>query len=256
MSPHADWLVPDWLAAGVGAVMTTRNGGASVAPFDRMNLRGGLGDDPAAVATNHATLATAIGVRPVFLNQVHGSRVVRLTRADSLPNAALHEADACITTEPGLPCVVQVADCLPVLFAVPGVAAVGAAHAGWRGLAGGVLENTLKAVCDAARCEPSAVHVWLGACIGPQRFEVGMDVLEAFGVQPAHADAARFQPHGPGKWLAHLPLLARDRLRAAGVSRITGGDWCTVKSPSRFFSYRRDGLTGRMAALVWIHPLG
>jgi YfiH family protein len=144
---------------------------------------------------------------------------------------------------------VQVADCLPVLFAAPG--AVGAAHAGWRGLAGGVLEATLARMCESAGCKPDEIQCWLGACIGPQAFEVGADVLEGFGVQPAAADPLRFKPLPAGKWLANLPLLARDRLAAAGVAQVSGGTWCTVQERSRFFSYRRDGVTGRMAAAVW-----
>ena len=155
-------------------------------------------------------------------------------------------------------CTVQVADCLPVLFAAPGGRAVGAAHAGWRGLAGGVVEATVDAVCAAAGCSPSDLDAWLGACIGPQHFEVGADVLDAFGALPdnAHQSASaarsRFRPSRPDKWLADLPRLARDRLAAAGVARISGGSWCTVADASRFFSYRRDGITGRMAAAVWI----
>ncbi len=256
MSLHPDWLLPDWQAPGAGALMTTRLGGASAAPFDSFNLGAAVGDDPASVAANRASLALAIGARPVFLKQVHGSRVVRLSIADAQADASLHEADASITTEPGVACAVQVADCLPVLFAAPGGAAVGAAHAGWRGLAQGVLEATVKAVCQAAHCEPVEVQAWLGACIGPRQFEVGADVLEAFGANPTHADVARFQARNqarkPGQWLANLPLLARDRLAAAGVSRISGGHWCSVEAPSRFFSFRRDHVTGRMAAVVWI----
>ena len=248
-----EWLVPDWQAPGVGALMTTRAGGVSAAPFDSLNLRAAVGDDAVVVAHNQRLVAQAIGATPVYLNQVHGREVVRLTAADARPGAAIHTADASITTEPGIACAAQVADCLPVLFAAPGARAVGAAHAGWRGLALGVLEATLHRVCEAAGCEPREVQAWLGACIGPTRFEVGPDVLAAFEAMPG---SARFRPHGPGKWLADLPGLARDRLRAAGVLDVSGGSWCTVSAPSRFFSFRRDRVTGRMAALVWIERLG
>src|SRR6185369_16553725 len=179
---HPDWLDPDWHAQGVGAVMTTRRGGFSAAPFDSMNIRPHIGDDDDAVDSNQVLLAQSIGATPVYLNQVHGATVVRLTAADLKPGARIHDADASVTTERLIGCTAQVADCLPVLFAAPG--AVGAAHAGWRGLAGGVLEATLKAVCEAARCGPGSVHAWLGACIGPDRFEVGADVLEAFHASP------------------------------------------------------------------------
>jgi YfiH family protein len=247
----ADWLRPDWDVAEVGALMTTRRGGVSAGPYASMNLRDGLGDDAAAVAQNRHRYEQAAGVRPVLLNQVHGARVVRLGAVDRAGGAALHDADASVTTEPDLACAVQVADCLPVLYAVPGGRAVGAAHAGWRGLAGGVVEATLAALCDAAACDPAEVRVWLGACIGPRRFEVGADVLQAFGADPAGNGHRRFRPHVPGKWLADLAGLARDRLEAAGVSRIHGGRWCTVEDASRFFSFRRDRLTGRMVAAVW-----
>ena len=252
MPLHADWLVPDWQASGVGAVMTTRAGGNSVAPFDTFNLRDGLGDAAGCVAANRATLARAIGAAPVFLDQVHGVRVVRLTRADALPGAQLHRADAGVTTEPGVACAVQVADCLPVLFAAPDGRGVAAAHAGWRGLAGGVLEATVQAVCDASGCQPADLQAWLGACIGPKQFEVGGDVLDAFGASAGAAALRHFVPSTAGKWLADLPGLARDRLNVAGVRAVSGGAWCSVSDASRFFSYRRDRVTGRMAALVWI----
>jgi YfiH family protein len=141
-----------------------------------------------------------------------------------------------------------VADCLPVLLAAPG--AVGAAHAGWRGLAGGVLEATVGALCEAAGCAPGQLQAWLGACIGPRRFEVGADVLQAFGADAA-SDSPRFRRHVPGKWLADLPGLARDRLQALGLQQVSGAGWCTVEDASRFFSFRRDGVTGRMVAAVW-----
>ncbi len=252
MNLHPDWLVPLWQAPGVGAVMTTRLGGVSAGPFGTLNLRDGLGDDPQAVAANLASLAQAIDVTPVWLNQLHGTRVLRLTQADVAAGRSAREADASITTETGVACAVQVADCLPVLFAAPNGRGVGAAHAGWRGLAHGVLEATVRALCEAAQCEPSQVQAWMGPCIGPRRFEVGADVLEAFGASPEAAHAARFVSHTPGKWMANLPRLARDRLQAAGVAHISGGEWCTVESPSRFFSFRRDRVTGRMAALVWL----
>ena len=250
--PHADWLLPGWQAPGIGALMTTRHGGVSQGSFQSLNLRDGLGDDPVAVRRNKALLHAAIGAQPVFLNQVHGAQVVRLYEPDGAHDAPVHTADASVTTEPGLACTAQVADCLPVLFAAPNARAVGAAHAGWRGLALGVLEATLESVCALADCAPSEVKVWLGACIGPRRFEVGADVLDAFGASPTGSAAALFVHHAPGKWLANLPQLARERLRAAGVQAITGGEWCTVEEDSRFFSFRRDGVTGRMAAAIWV----
>ena len=253
MSIHPDWLIPAWTAPGVGALMTTRHGGVSAAPFDGFNLRHQIGDAPDAVARNQASLARATGATPVYLNQVHGARVVRLDPSDAVPGAPVHDADASVTTLPGIACTVQVADCLPVLFAAPGGRAVGAAHAGWRGLAAGVLEATLREVCEAAGCGPAQVQAWLGACIGPERFEVGADVLEALADSPQGA-SRRFVPQAHGKWLADLPQLARDRLLAAGVQAVQGGGWCTVSEASRFFSFRRDRVTGRMAAVVWIEP--
>ncbi|MEO5697391.1 MAG: peptidoglycan editing factor PgeF [Burkholderiaceae bacterium] len=251
---HPDWLRPQWNVRGVAGVMTTRLGGCSVAPFDSLNLRAGIGDDPDSVARNQQVLANAVGAMPVHLNQVHGASVRRLGHADARPRAPIHTADASVTTEAGVVCAVQVADCLPVLFSAPSGRGVGAAHAGWRGLALGVLEATLREVCDAARCEAREVQVWLGACIGPRAFEVGADVVAAFAASGQSVDAPRFVPSGPGKWLADLPLLARERLLRAGVIAISGGQWCTVSEPSRFFSYRRDRVTGRMTAAVWIEP--
>ena len=227
---QADWLVPDWDAPRVRALMTTRHG-------------------------DQAQLAGVLGALPVFLNQVHGSAVVRLVAADAAPGAVVRTADGSVTTDPRIACAVRVADCLPVLFAAPHGRGVAAAHAGWRGLAGGVLEATVALLCDAAECEAAELQAWLGACIGQHSFEVGADVLAVFGTVPDAADPRCFVAHTPGKWLANLPLLARERLNAAGVSRISGGSWCTALDASRFFSYRRDGSTGRMVAAIRIDPL-
>ena len=169
---------------------------------------------------------------------------------------SLPQADASVCTEPGLACTVQVADCLPVLFAAPAARGVAGAHAGWRGLASGVLEATVEALCDAAGCAPGEVQAWLGPCIGPRRFEVGSDVLQAFGADPAGDGHAHFRPHAPGKWLADLAGLARARLRAVGVTQLSGGDWCTVEDASRFYSFRRDRVTGRMVAAIWLERRG
>jgi hypothetical protein len=214
-----------------------------------MNLGALVGDDPAAVSANRRVLAEAMDATPVFLRQVHGSRVVRLTEAET--RAGLIEADASFSTEPGIACVVQVADCMPVLLAASQGRAVAAAHAGWRGLAGGVVEAALASVCDAASCSASEVWAWIGPCIGPRRFEVGADVVEAFGSAAASRFAVSPPQDGVPKWLADLPGLASDRLKAAGVERIGGGHWCTVEDPSRFFSFRRDRTTGRMVAAIW-----
>lgn len=227
--------------------MTTRLGGGSSPPWESMNIGTAVGDDLKQVTRNRALLQQAMGAKPVFLKQVHGTRVVHLAR-EHLAQSPL-EADACVSTEPGLACLVQVADCLPVLLAAPG--GVAAAHAGWRGLAAGVVDMTVRELCRATGCDPSQIEAWLGPCIGPDAFEVGADVLEGFGVQRAGADPMRFRPSRPGKWLADLPQLARDRLAATGVTAVSGGEWCTVRDPSRFFSFRRDGVTGRMAAAIW-----
>jgi hypothetical protein len=257
VTADADWFAPEWRIARVGALMTTRAGGVSAGPYASMNIGVAVGDDREHVAANRARLAEATGAAPVFLRQVHGTRVVRVGADDAAVGATVHEADAAVTTVAGVACVVQAADCLPVLLAAPDGRAVAAAHAGWRGLAGGVVEAAVAEVSRAARCAPGELSAWLGACIGADEYEVGADVLAAFGVDPDTAAAGsvapnRFRAKGGRKWLADLPALARDRLVGAGVGRVGGGRWCTVAERDRFFSYRRDGTTGRMAAAIWI----
>lgn len=249
MAFPAGWLVPEWPApANVHAACSTREGGCSRAPYDTLNLGDHVGDDPSAVAGNRALFSRAVDARPVFMKQVHGTAgVVRLDR-DSQDGV---EGDGCWTDVPGVACTIMVADCLPVLFAAPDGARVGAAHAGWRGLAGGIIEATVRALGG----EPSALLAWLGPCIGPQAFEVGPEVKAAFEGPDAGA-AAFFNAHTDGKWLADLPGLARRRLQALGITRIYGNDggapWCTVGNPSRFFSHRRDRVSGRLAASIWL----
>lgn len=248
------WLEPKWKLPGVGALMTTRQGGVSAGPYASMNLGVSVGDDPRSVRLNRERFAQAIGATPVWLKQVHSAQVVDLDKVSSAAEPI--EADASISTRPGVACVVGVADCLPVLFAAPGARGVAAAHAGWRGLSGGVLENTVAALCHATQCAPQDLHAWMGACIGPSAFEVGPDVLQAFGADLSQPDPQRFCPQtsadGAVRWLANLPLLARDRLRAVGVGQVSGNDACTFCDAARFFSFRRDRITGRMAAAVWL----
>ena len=235
--------------------MSERDGGVSAMPWHNLNVGTAVGDLPSAVAENRRRVAAAIGGRPVWLRQVHGARVVRIGVDDV--DGEPPEADAAWTDQAGVACTVQVADCLPVLLATRDGRAVAAAHAGWRGLAAGVLQATLAAMCRGTGKTPGDVVAWLGPCIGPRQFEVGADVLRAFTADPGHPDPARFvsrlRPDGEARWLANLPGLASDVLREAGVVQIDGGRWCTVEESSRFFSFRRDGRTGRLVAAVWRH---
>lgn len=232
--------------------MSHRRGGVSQAPYDSLNLAVHVGDDPVAVAENRARFARACGLRPVRLEQVHGADVVTLQGApDGVPRA-----DGSATAVAGIGCEVQVADCLPVLIAHRGGRAVAAAHAGWRGLAAGVVEAALRRCCELADAPVAEMEAWLGPCIGPTRFEVGAEVLQAFGRSPTLAATPGFvaRADAPGKWLADLPGLARERLTAAGVRHVLGNDggdgWCTFEQASRFFSFRRDRVTGRLSAVI------
>jgi YfiH family protein len=240
-----DWIVPDWPAPeNIRAVITTRSGGVSQPPYDRLNLAEHVGDDPKAVAANRSLLRRELGLarEPLWLEQVHGCGV-----ADGDVIAAGCRADAATATRPGRVCAVLTADCLPLLLCNRDGSRVAAVHAGWRGLAGGVIEAALARFEEPAE----ALLVWLGPAIGPQAFEVGPEVREAFLAREP-ADAGAFVPNRPGHWLADLYALARNRLQRAGVGFVGGGDSCTVSEPERFFSYRRDGATGRMASLIWI----
>lgn len=237
-------LVPAWPApATVRAMQTTRAGGCSVAPWDSLNLGDHVGDDPACVLANRARLRSGLPGEPAWLKQVHGTRVVDAALSASVVN----EADAAYARQPGAVCVVMTADCLPVLFCNRAGTVVAAAHAGWRGLQAGVLEATIAAMAEA----PGELLAWLGPAIGPACFEVGDDVRTAFVGSDPEA-AAAFAPASPGKWLADIYRLAERRLRAAGLTSIHGGGRCTVSDRERYFSYRRDGVTGRMATLIWL----
>jgi len=271
-------IIPDWPApCTIGAAMSTRRGGVSRSPFDDLNLRpSGLntvGAAPEALAESAENIArwqAAIGVRPVFLQQVHGREVANLDGfsehgwGSAAPSDAAASkggqvrfpiADAAVTTRTDIACTVLVADCLPVFLTDSQGRAVAAAHAGWRGLGAGVLEATVAALCRAATCEPGDVVAWLGPCIGPSAFEVGEDVLQAFGLSRGGEPSALFafapRVDGTQRWKADLAGLAQARLRVAGVTRISASGLCTVSDPLRFFSFRRDGLTGRMAASIW-----
>jgi YfiH family protein len=247
----AQGLVPDWPAPpGVHALCTTREGGVSGGAWRSLNLGDHVGDAPADVAANRALLRDAIGARPVFLQQVHGARLLAL-QADT-PDGGT--ADACTTTTSGIACTIMVADCLPVLFTDGRGRRVAATHAGWRGLAAGVLEAAVDAFAPEAG--PEELMAWLGPCIGPEAFEVGDEVRAAFEAGAPQAAARCFKPGpAPGKWLADLAGLARQRLQAAGLVQLYGNDgnaaWCTVNNPLRFFSHRRDRVSGRFAACIW-----
>jgi polyphenol oxidase len=251
VSPALPLIHPHWPApAAVGAVMSTRAGGVSESPFDSLNLSFSVGDDPAAVAENRARLAAAVGQPLCFAHLVHGAQAHRVVLEDA--GRALPPADALWTTEAGLALVVTAADCLPVLFCDHQGRGVAAAHAGWRGLALGVLEA--QALRQGLGGEGVALMAWLGPCIGPQRFEVGAEVLQAF----TPAEQACFTPRlgsTPARWWCDLPALAEQRLHRAGVGHISSvhvEGACTASDASRFFSFRRDRSTGRMAAAIWL----
>lgn len=259
------WIEPDWpIGTRVRALMTTRQGGVSAAPWGSMNLGGHVGDRAADVHTNRERLATHIGQRPVFLQQVHGVASVQLDEAT--PDGWV--ADACWSRDPGVACTIMVADCLPVLLADAAGRWVAAAHAGWRGLAGpgvssqskgqGVLESLWTDI-QRSGVDVSDVMVWLGPCIGPQAFEVGPEVRAAFDDGSPEVQAL-FQSAAEGKFMADLAGLARMRLQALCITRVFGNDsslpWCTVSNSALFFSHRRDsrslGQSGRMAACIWL----
>lgn len=245
-APAIGYLTPQWPAPPqVRAAFTLRSGGVSAAPYDALNLGTHVGDAPPAVAENRRRVRAALDLpaEPAWLEQVHGTQV--LERAAAEPGCA-PTADALVTRASGLVATVQVADCLPVLLAARDGSVVAAAHAGWRGLAAGILEATVT----RAGVPAGELLAWLGPAIGAAHFEVGGEVRDAFLAHDARAVEA-FAPNARGRWQCDLQLLARQRLAACGVTALFGGSWCTYADRTRFFSYRRDGQCGRMAAMIW-----
>ena len=239
-------IYPTWRApSNVRALMTTRLGGVSEVPFDSLNLGDHVGDNENAVKRNRALLQNTHNLpqSPLFLTQTHSTRVLRLPYYGDDFNA-----DAAYSDQPNQVCLVMTADCLPVLLTNQQGNEVAAAHAGWRGLCDGVLENTVRQF----RCEPAEIIAWFGAAIGENAFQVGRDVVDQFIAQDAKAESAfRRDPNAPEKYLGNLYQLATQRLNHLGITQIYGGEHCTFSDRERFFSYRRDGKTGRMASLVW-----
>jgi YfiH family protein len=241
------WLDADWPAPpGVRVLSTFRSGGSSAAPYASLNLGNHVGDHPAAVAENRRLLAKVAGLpaEPEWLTQVHGVNVADLDAVGTLG-----PADAAFTRRPLRVCAILTADCLPIMFAAESGDTVAAAHAGWRGLSAGVIEATVRAV----GLSPHRLVAWLGPAIGPQHFEVGAEVREVF-LKGESKDGDAFSMNERGRFMADLYLLARRRLERLGISRIYGGGECTFSGEDRYFSHRRDGLTGRQATLIWREP--
>lgn len=243
------FIKPQWPAPSkIKSLVTTRAGGLSAAPYHSLNLGDHVGDDPNVVIANRALLRSCLPAEPHWLKQIHSANV-------STPKEPLEEADAIVSNMCDDVLAIMTADCLPVLFTNTAGTVVGAAHAGWRGLCSGVLENTVSKLQNLeANLKPSDILAWLGPAIGPGAFEVGQDVLDAFVQSKVPFANNAFTPIAdkPGKYLADIYLLARSRLAAAGISNVYGGDFCTVSQADQFFSYRRDGVTGRFASLIWI----
>mgnify|MGYP006193920885 CR=1 FL=1 len=245
-----DWIVPEWPAPrNVKALFTTRNGGAGSqpSPYASLNLGDHVGDDPLTVKQNRALLRRFLPGEPEWLKQVHGTISINIDEDDC---TATCEGDAAFSRRPKNVCAVLVADCLPILLCDHAGSVVGVIHAGWRGLAEGIIERTILAIGPL----DTPIMAWLGPAIGPDHFEVGEEVRQVFISRDKNATLA-FVPSNPcheGKWLADLFLLARQRLANVGVTEVYGGKYCTFSDPARFFSYRRDGLTGRMAGLIWL----
>ena len=241
--PKLELIQPDWPApANVRAFSTTRNAGFSQHPWDSLNLGGNCGDDPRNVRKNRQLLGSLLPSNPYWLRQVHETHVVNLD-GDDAPSI---DADASATTRVEKVCAILTADCLPVLFCDKAGTRIAAAHAGWRGLANGVLETTVAAM----DCNPGDVLAWLGPAIGPKAFEVGQDVVDAF-TQAQAENMVAFKPHGD-RWLADLYELARLALARVGLNHVSGGQYCTHTQKDKFFSYRRNGETGRMATMIWL----
>lgn len=240
------WIIPDWPAPPtVNAVSTTRQGGESRPPFDSLNLGDHVGDDGVTVAANRHRVGELLRLpaEPLWLEQVHGTVVSGMDNRNCHP-----QADASVALKPNQVSIVMTADCLPVLFCDRAGTRVASAHAGWRGLCDGVLENTIEQL----DCAADDILVWLGPAIGPEQFEVGDEVRAAFMQHDVRAEEAFVPGDQPGKWLADIYLLARQRLQQQGIEHIYGGGLCTVSDSERFFSYRRDSQTGRMASLIWL----
>lgn len=246
---YPNWSVPNHVRA---VVTTRRSGGVSHAPYDSCNLGDHVGDKPDNVVANRAFIREALQLpsEPYWLKQVHGTDVLVVDQPNPNPSEA-YTADASMTRAPNTVCAVMTADCLPVLFCDQAGTTVAAAHAGWRGLHAGVLEATVAKM----QVPPSHIIAWLGPAIGATAFEVGDEVRAAFCQVDQQATQA-FQPaKQQGKWYADIFLLARQRLKAIGVSHISGGSLCTYGNPKDFYSYRRDNVTGRMASLIWLEPV-
>lgn len=239
------WIAPEWAApANVRALATTRGGGVSRPPYAGLNLGQHVGDDGIAVRRNREIVSALLPGVPCWLEQVHGTDVAD---ADAPRVIEPVRADAAIARRPASVCVVMTADCLPVLLCDTAGSVVAAVHAGWRGLAAGVLEAALGRM----GCAPASVMAWLGPAIGPAHFEVGDEVRARFVTADAAAASAFVPGRVRGKWMADLYALARLRLAAAGVTQVSGGNLCTYADQARFYSYRRDGVTGRFASLIW-----
>lgn len=248
-----DWIIPEWPApARVKALFTTRKGGVSSVPYASLNLGDHVGDDPSRVEQNRTLLRRFLPEDPSWLKQTHGTTVIdagawRLKTAEGAP-----EGDAVFTRQSANVCAILVADCLPILFCDRNGTIVGLMHAGWRGLAAGIVQRTLSAIDH----RDSPLMAWLGPAIGPGRFEVGEEVRNTFIQRDSKSARAFARPpeagDNAGKWLANIFLLAQQQLMDAGITEIHGGGVCTYNDPDRFFSYRRDGVTGRMAGLIWL----
>ncbi len=238
---YTKFIHPNWSAPpSVRAVQTTRLGGVSDAPFASFNLAQHVGDAAKSVTQNRQLLAQNLPTAPCWLNQIHSNIAVKAT-------PQRQDADASFTRQRGVVCAVMTADCLPILLCDQAGSVVAAIHAGWKGLAAGIIEATVRAM----EVEPAQMLAWLGPAIGQAAFEVGGEVRDIFIAQHAQASAA-FMPNAQGKWQADIYLLAHQRLNALGITHVSGGDLCTFQDKNRFYSYRRDGVTGRMASLIWL----
>lgn len=250
-----NFIIPNWEAPhNVKALVSTRQGGVSQKPFDSLNLGDHVGDSTQNVAANRAIFVKSLPAEPIWLTQTH-STVVSTPRSRQLNSGTPIQADASVTNVPGEVLVIMTADCLPVLFTNRDGTAIGVAHAGWRGLCAGILENTvaelLRISVDKDSCNLIA---WLGPAIGPNAFEVGADVVSAFEKSGVATPISAFKPisNKDGKYLADIYQLAKARLQACGIKTISGGQYCTVTDQNQFFSYRRDGQTGRFASAIWL----